>query len=90
MLLLPAWFRVAARHPSRRNGPGNHGYGADPRHRKSQYRGGASFLQGTRTGIERRASRQYIIYQQDAEVVNLQALARGVGATYGLPVFAAR
>ncbi len=88
--MMPVWFRLASRCACRRYGPWNHGHGADPRHRKSEHRGGASFLQGARTGIERRASRQYIIYQQDAEVVNLQAFAGRVGATDGFPMLASR
>jgi hypothetical protein len=81
MLLMPAWFRLASQSACRRNGPWNSRSGADPCRRKPEDRGGACFLQGARAGIERRASRPYIIYQQDAQVVNLQTFARRVGAT---------
>ena len=59
--------------------------GEHPCHRQPQNRCRASLLKRPRTGVKRRAGRQYIIYQQNAEVVNSGALASGVGATYRLP-----
>ncbi len=49
-----------------------------------------ALLQCSRTGIQRRSCRHYIIYQQNSKLVNSQAFSRGVGATYGFPVFFAR
>ena len=69
--------------------PWNHPCGPHPRYRKTQYRGSGRFLERPRTRIERGTRRQYIIYQHNAEVVNLQALASGVGATLRFLMFAA-
>ena len=87
---MPAWFRPASEASCRRNGPGTIGPERTRPTVNPEDRGGASFLQRAGAGIERGTSRQYIIYQQDAQVVNLQAFARRVGATYRLPMLAAR
>src|ERR1700734_2194519 len=85
-----AWFPLAAPCMRCEHRPWNHPCGPHPRYRKTQYRGSARFLERPRTRIERGTIRQYIIYQQNAEVVNLQALAGGVGATCRFPTIVSR
>jgi hypothetical protein len=47
----------------------------------------AVLLRCSRARIERAADRQYIIYQQNAQIVNSGSLTRGVGATDSGPEF---
>ena len=49
-----------------------------------------SLLQGSGARAQSRAIRHYIIYQQNAKLVNPQALARSVRATCAIPVFLMR
>jgi len=85
-----AWFPLAAPCMRRHYGPWRSPRGPYPRYRKTQYLGSALFLERPRARIERATSRHYMIYQQNAEVVNLQAFAGGVGATYRFSMFVAR
>ena len=50
--------------------------GNQPGHGKSQHLRGTRLLERPCAGIQRRASRHYIIYQQNAQVVNLCAVRR--------------
>src|SRR5579864_473977 len=58
------------------------------RYGQSNYALRARVFQGSRAGIEGGACRTYVIYQQDAEVVNLRAAAHFVSATDRLPALA--
>jgi hypothetical protein len=84
-----AWFPLTAPCMRCHRGPSNHPCGPYSRYRRTHYRGSARFLKRPGAPINRGTSRQYIIYQQNAEVVNLQALVGGVGATYRFRAFAA-
>src|SRR6185437_7483766 len=73
--LLPDSTRVARNYPS--DG-------------QAHYSLGPSAFQRARARIQRRARRQYIIYQQNTQIVNLRPFSDGVGATDRLPVLRTR
>src|SRR6185437_1297775 len=59
-----------------------------PRDGNSHHAFRARLLQSPRARVKSRASRKYIIYQQDAEVVNSRAFSNFVSATHCLPALA--
>src|SRR5258707_8915782 len=58
-----------------------------PCHGKCDHGLCARLAQRARAGIQRRSGRQYVIYQQDAKIVNLTARMGGKSAAHGFPAF---